>query len=50
MTMEQVSQEEVDKILQQLAKLRAPEDAPTEQEVIEMILRMKKRWGHYDMR
>jgi len=42
---EQVTQEEIQAILAELAKIRDPENAPTEQEVIDMIIRMKKRWG-----
>ena len=31
--------------LQILAKIRPPEDQPTEKQVEEMLLRMKRRWG-----
>jgi hypothetical protein len=40
-----ISKKDVEEHLQRLAKIRPPEDRPTEKQVIEMLLRMKKRWG-----
>lgn len=40
-----VKHEEVDNLMYQLSKVRDPDNLPTEQEVIEMIIRMKERWG-----
>lgn len=40
-----VSKQEIEEHLQKLAKIRPPEDKPTEQQVVELILRMRKRWG-----
>lgn len=42
---EVVRQEEIDKALERLAQIHDPENMPTRQEVIAMLLRMKKRWG-----
>jgi hypothetical protein len=39
-----ISQKDVEEHLQRLTKIRPPEDRPTEKQVIEMLLRMKKRW------
>jgi hypothetical protein len=41
MTTIKVSKQKVADHLQKLAKVRLPEDRPTEKEVLEMILRMK---------
>jgi hypothetical protein len=40
-----VSKEEIAEHLPKLAKIRPPEDRPTEKQIAEMLLRMKKRWG-----
>ncbi|HMM22396.1 MAG TPA: hypothetical protein PKA10_16865 [Selenomonadales bacterium] len=40
-----IKQEEISKTLQILTDLRAPHPPPTEDEVVEMLIRMKKRWG-----
>jgi len=45
MQKERISQQEIDEARNRLAQIRGPENMPTKQEVIEMILRMKKRWG-----
>lgn len=39
-----IYQDEIDKLTEQLTKVRDPDNLPTEQEVIEMLIRMKKRW------
>ncbi len=40
-----VKQEEIDKLMAQLSKIRDADNMPTEEEVIETIIRMKERWG-----
>ena len=40
-----ISKEEIAEHLEKLAKIRPPGDRPTEKQVREMLLRMKKRWG-----
>jgi hypothetical protein len=40
-----VTQEEIDKLMYQLSKVRDPNNPPTKEEVIKMIIRMKERWG-----
>jgi hypothetical protein len=38
-----VRQEEIDRLIEQLVKVREPDNPPTEQEAIETIMRMEKR-------
>jgi hypothetical protein len=40
-----VREEEISQLIAQLSKVREPDNPPTQQEAIEIILRMKKRWG-----
>ena len=39
-----IDQREFDEHMRQLTRVRAPDNPPTEKEVIEMMLRIKKRW------
>ena len=39
-----IDQRESNEHLRQLTKIRDPANPPTEKEVIEMMLRIKKRW------
>lgn len=41
-----IKQEEISKAIKELSEFRAPNyPPPTEDEVIEMLVRMRKRWG-----
>ncbi len=40
-----VEQKEIDNLMYQLSKIRDADNMPTEEEVIETIIRMKERWG-----
>jgi hypothetical protein len=40
-----VMEEEIDRVYKELVRVRGKDDLPTRQEVKEMIIRMKKRWG-----
>jgi len=42
---ETVSEREIAEAMAQLAKIRDPENPPTRKEVVEIIIRQKKRWG-----
>lgn len=39
-----ITQAEIDNLMYQLSKIRDSANLPTEEEVVEMLIRMKERW------